>query len=417
MVLRFNAWNTAVIAFFAFLIYYGTFPMFFPVGGLYYAQALIIIAFVLFVFLTNRERWVLNRTAKQVFFFWLLIYLWGRITLSWAVYESTAREYLLHVFVMLVSLLLFAWMSSGIGWDILGRRAFILVGLAFGLVGIYEAFTGDYHFTLRLGYTAKSYFGLHLPMSVFYNPNDHVTFVTMVWFLSVLETADMADAGKKKKQRLVCAIIFGINVLLSNSRGAWGASILFFSFYFLAKSGMDQRWTRIFFAILAFALLYDVLLDFLLNTVFKQKGLDTGRDWIWEESWKNFVASGYLGNGPGNTALLNSAGEYKGGYHLHNFFLEYICDYGIPGFVCSVGWVLSLLFGAFRMRNEHEEKSAIMLATMIGFAPLSVTPATLIAQDWIYFYIALFVAEINRFECRQERRVLEDEYRYRNDMV
>jgi O-Antigen ligase len=114
----------------------------------------------------------------------------------------------------------------------------------------------------------------------------------------------------------------------------------------------------------------------------------TGRAQFWPATWKSFLESPWIGQGPGSASRLMAA-EFPGIEHPHNDYLRIMHDYGVVGLALWLFGFLKLLVATWRgrERNDRRERGggqphlAAFLATLgLGIGMLGTNP-------WAYVFV------------------------------
>ena len=177
--------------------------------------------------------------------------------------------------------------------------------------------------------------------------------------------AQIFDNSKKKyKLYLLSIILLGIItcIFLTNSRNAWGSSLLTLPIIF----GLSSLWWFIPFALFLATLILittnnifkGALQDFLRNLLpnkvwleFTQEGfkkLDVSRFEILNEAKHIILNNLFFGTGAGTFPLIYeiNTGFWKG--HSHNIFAELAISYGLPSTILFIYFLFKIFIISFR---------------------------------------------------------------------
>ena len=346
------------------------------------------------------KRGVIRKSGRITFVCWLIIILWGVLLTVMQDSFSTGKDYLWWdvCLVCVAFCFMFYFSDEALAKTCLG--VFFAFSAAIGLSGIYESLTGRlYHETHVTYRVQKNAFGLVRPNTIFFNINDSAVFLSMGLIAAFL----FAEYCKKNGLliRLSALLIFGANVLLTESRGAMVGIALFLYVYYMKTLTPSKKFVYVLAAI-------PVVVSFIpfIQEMFSAEDLNLvalgGRANVWRNSISTLVSSGFLGNGPGNTTLFNYAfGDLAA---VHNWFLEIICDYGFVGGIALLIWYFQLLIISNKL-NKTSRKMIIVFAGLLGFSFLSVSSSSLIGKGWPICFIGVLAAEINQCEQNALRRL------------
>lgn len=273
---------------------------------------------------------------------------------------------------------------------------FFAFSAAIGLSGIYESATGRLYHETHVAYRAyKNALGLVRPNTIFFNVNDSAVFMSMALILAFL-FAEYCNNGNRIK--IIALVIFGGNVLLTESRGAIVGVMLFIYIYFMHTLAPKKKFVYVLAAIPILVSFVPFLweLVYTSDVNFSELG---GRGTVWRNSLSSLIHSNFLGNGPGNTVIFNSA--YTGVAAVHNWFLEIICDYGLIGGISLFIWYIKLIIishGFCKKKGKKTHSMIVVYAGLIGFIFLSISSSSLIGKIWPICFFGILIAEINKTE-------------------
>ena len=333
-------------------------------------------------------------------FCWLAISVWGSLL---AVINGTIANSLPYIryticFACVVLVLSSCFLKKK--QEMLGLGFVFFFSALVALSGIYEGVTGNYYHLTHLSYRySRNMFGLYKPNTIFYNINDSAVFMNMMLILSYL----FADKCTKRGGfvRMIALILFGGNILLTESRGALFGLIIFLYIFYIDKWSIKNR-------IMLFILLLPVVISGLawLTSIIDTSDFNMesmgGRGAVWRKSIHTLGNSFLLGTGPGMTTELNAYADSFGASvaAIHSFFLEILCDYGLPGGGILIGWYCSLV-AKLRKKVRLHKNFLIAFAGLIAFIPLSVTSSSLIGKTWVLCFFGVLICEIDCAEREQ----------------
>lgn len=321
---------------------------------------------------------------------WLLISAWGLI-LSFANGDYLiGREYLRFNLGLICASVIFSNYMLFDKYDYILKGAYFCISGLIAASGIYESVTGNFYHLTRQSYLYyRNSLGLYRPNTIFYNINDSATFMLLSLVIAFLFAEQCRE---KRSVQFLAVILFGGNIILTESRGAEVGMVVFLVVYYLQSKSQTRRTLAVLLVgmLSVLGMLWAYLLSFELLRY-------TGRSGVWINSLHNLARSYFWGNGPGKTALLNGINQVQSTSitAVHNFFLEMLCDYGVIGFVLLMIWYVQLLNQAKKQREKYRT-SMIVLAGLIAFLPASISSSSLIRKSFVLAFFAYLVAQLNR---------------------
>ena len=382
--------------FYFFLVFISVYSLKIPKTKIsFYSIVFPILGFliILTVYKRHSSNLIFGTCIKRTYSAWSVILIWGTLLSFINDLGSIASEYLVYDFCFIMIVLCFAFFSENDCGETYLIKSFFIISLVIGLSGVYEAFTGNYyHITRESLLFMRNSFGLYKPNTIFYNINDSSTFMCLALIISFLYSE---KTNKKYLIQIIALIVFGCNIVMTESRGGEFGAIIFLCIYFNHIINKSSRKTITFiFMILPIVIMGGVWLISLID--FSDLSEWGGRKELWIISYNNLKKTFYLGVGPGNTVALNeSFGGVNGVAAVHNFFLEMLCDYGIFGFMALIIWYYKNMKMASQIIKSNSG-SMIPFCGFISFIPMSVSSSSLIGKVWIIPFFSLLLIEIDK---------------------
>lgn len=362
-----------------------------------YRLILPILGVLFFCFLrkNNIESCYIGETCKYSIKQWGIIFLWGAVltVINLDTFRNEMRN-LGFILYLICAIYVFSYYFSFNECRKTIKTAFFFISIIIGLSGVYESLTGNYyHLTYEsYAYTLNS-FGFYRPNTIFYNVNDNAVFS----LFSVVVAFLLADECKHKIIiKLLALVVFGMNIIMVDSRGAEAGLALFLALFFI-KSNRIRNKPLVFIITMPAAF---VMIRFLIETLDISKIFQFGdRLNVWNNSLKSLADSYCLGVGPGNISLRNSkiTSSITTITAVHNFLLEILCDYGMVGFFAVMGFIVRLIKISLS-GVQNSSRLLIVFSGLIAFLLSSVTGSSLMGKSWFGCFIAIIVAEINYIE-------------------
>ena len=276
------------------------------------------------------------------------------------------------------------------------RQIMRIAGVIVG-VGIFEALYGLFELTSespRILFYAKDY-DLGSVTGTFVNRNHLSGYLEMVIPLAIgliISRIDFVDwSGRKLRDRLLLLAEKGlaVNLLLSMgvvamslavlySRSRSGVFLLVFgillisgfvALYFRNESA-QRSWAAFLLRIIFIGILLVVFFSGIGSTLerfTRDDLLEEGRISVWGKTLKMVGDFPLAGSGLGTFSRVYMAYDEEGGdvrfSHVHNDYLEYLSELGVPGFIMLLGGVLSLFALSFKAWKDRRRPDVKGLGT------------------------------------------------------
>ena len=384
-----------VLGILVFLSVYAWNPAF--VGGIPLYK-IIFPAYAIFLILSKKTmRRPMGSNLKRATLCWMIMSIWGIVSFLWI--NRTGNEWNTISYDI-------AWAAIGIVFSIFCLnekykerilKYFCIFAGIIGLMGMYTAITGYY---FNLTYTSylyrRNFLNLYRPNGIFFNVNDHAVFMFMSLVALYLLTE---EHSKKRSWRVVGTLIFGLNILLVDSRGVELAAIIFIMLYYLNTKQIKLAWKLIMGATLCGFIVVNYSLIMQLD-IFSSGLNDSGRFAIMGMCLSSLSKTLFMGVGPGNIATVNAMSFSEMTVAPHNFFLEIFCDYGFVGLICILAWFIGIVMCAYRY-SKREPGCLIIWVALIAFIPVSIVCSSLIGKSWVACFFGIFVAYLNSIEVKE----------------
>lgn len=341
-----------------------------------------------------KKQKLMQKSGQITWICWVVIVIWGSFLAVVHNSVSYSADYLMWdvCLICVVFCFSFYFMREDLAKTCMG--AFFAFSAAIGLSGIYESATGRLYHETHVAYRVyKNAFGLVRPNTIFYNVNDSAVFMSMALIIAFLFAG---YCNKEKRIRIIALLIFGSNVLLTESRGALVGVLLFLYMFYMHTLAPKKKFVYVLAAIPVILSFVPFLQEIVFTGDVNLTQLG-GRGNVWRNSLSSLMQSHFLGNGPGNTVISNSI--YTGVAAVHNWFLEIICDYGLLGGVSLLIWYIKLMTISHKhYKNTNTQGMFVVYAGLISFIILSVTSSSLMGKVWPICFFGIIIAEINRTE-------------------
>jgi teichuronic acid biosynthesis protein TuaE len=358
----------------------------------------------------------------QFLFFW---FIYAVVSTVWAADKYAAIREIIFLFMAFSLIFFIVYYFNNYKYLYRFYLLWILVLAALIPIGILEVTTG-YHLSVsKFVHTTKPQF-MFLPTTVFYNPNDFATYLSLSLPFSL--TFMRYQSGIFR--RLIGATLFflGIFLLISTrSRANYFAFLIGIAFWllFLLK-GSDKLKVSV-AIILIVSLLFMVFpskinasLELVINqfkSIFEElshQGLSSLSIRI--NLLRNalfFVYSTFgLGVGAGNSMYyIENFRIYETGgiLNLHNWWMEVLTHYGVIVFVLYLIFFLGIFFNLYhiyRNLNTSGEKM-ICEALLLGlvsfpFSSLSSSSIMSLKPHWLFFAFSLAFLNYQRFKSERK---------------
>ncbi len=378
------------------------------IGNIYLIRALVIATIIyMFFALAKRKKIVFTKMQKTTGIFLFVTVIWSTLCFAWA---PSNESYIASMFTYLTSFaILIITMQFIKEKEILNfcEKVFLLNVIVVLALAIYESFTGDYLILTYDSYMQqRNSLGLYKPLATFYNINNLGTFLALATPISCNAIFQF------KKRKNICKFLFlMINtfvILLTNSRGALLAIIIFIILDF--KNNFSTKKTILYGVILVITLLFfsTMLFESSLGELLTMDILEEGRIEIWKETLETISKYRFMGIGPGNTAYANlNSSHYKYTFGTpHNYFLEYLGDFGIICFAILIYWIYVLMkkskYISLDTNKQWSYKAKNYYAYYIIFITLTICPSTMSTFQYLWLIFGFTIAMIDIY-IREER--------------
>ena len=290
----------------------------------------------------------------------------------------------------------------------------LLIGLVIHLIiGLYEITTHRYLFKVSIAKNWSHYGSV--PVSIFHNPNDYVTFLITVFPFLVLRMA-------QEKRKIRKTLLIGVNVVCfymivrSGSRSGFNAMLLFgITLIWLAykKSHINKLYIFCLLGLGIVSVLFVPSIKESVITAFSISRIDTAHA---DRSRYNLILNGLyflkqtkgLGVGPGNLRLwLSERSIYyaRDLEFIHNWYIELLVTFGIPFFVLYLVFhfgIMIKLIKKLNMKDDIWNLNNAMLVSFVCFSIVSIASSSNVYSEWIWMYFA-FVATYVMKMCRRNQ--------------
>lgn len=221
-------------------------------------------------------------------------------------------------------------------------------------------------------------------------------------FLSNIALVNYYQICKKRSNLLVASIagIVNINLLLTMSRSAILATIIFFSlliFYFLSKLNYKAMiLTIISFSAVCYSLNSSKIVEFIKKYFIRSTAGDSGRIYIWGKGIQIFLEGNiFLGSGA-NAAIKIAQTQGVRVNQFHNFFIETLVDGGIVNLLLVMGTITYVLFRIFNNKSNGYSTfkytyffSLIALVILLSVESVNFFGMGLVETLYSIFFIAI----------------------------
>lgn len=213
------------------------------------------------------------------------------------------------------------------------------------------------------------------PPGPYLNPNSLAAWLN----LALLGTLGGAGSPRRPREllRYLAAGLMVLGVALVGSRGAYlglatGLAVLL-GVLFLRRDRV--RLSAVAVSVIAGVTLGEVLTGGLggerLASLVAPGDAGSTRFLIWESAWQMFLERPWLGWGLGTFWLayppFRQPADASGGFYVHNDYLQFAVETGLPGFLLAVAWSLSLVWLGWRfLRQRLSDDAAPQVAGMMG---------------------------------------------------
>ncbi len=239
----------------------------------------------------------------------------------------------------------------------------------------------------------------------------------------VFALASVLACGKLSPPRLILALLFSGELVLSGSRGAWllGTLLLAAMIVLRASCRLDRKTrTALYAAVAGFSLAAGALLVTQFATFSALLGRDatlTGRTAIWHEVWLAILQRPALGYG--FSAFWHGAQGVSWNvvvalqfvlFHAHNGFLEIWLELGATGLLLfAFGFARASVLLWPELRAGHFEAAAWPFAMLLLIALYDVDENTLLSFNGLFW--VLYAGALMRIEMlAADRRIVREAF-------
>lgn len=359
----------------------------------------------LIIILSKRKKIYFDKIQKNTAIFLI-------VTILCAIIDSVIFKFNLlgwMTYIVSFSILSFCMIFINNSRELIFCEKVLLINVFFILViALYECLTGNY---IRETYDSyiyqKSVFGLYKPTAGFANINN------LGIFLVIMMPICYSTIDNFKKYKGVVKVIFlllDIFVVIStNSRGAIIGLIFIFILYYKDKF---RKYRVLYNGILIACMMVFVMSVFMNGIIFNDIE-DESRINIWKQTIKTIANNYFIGVGPGNIADYNLKADYYN-YTFgnpHNYFLEFLGDFGIIAFVCFIGWLYSMIKNCKEITKKDDEyirsRARNYYIYYIIFIISTITPSTMMTAQYIWLGFGLSIAFLSIYQKEGNKKCLE----------
>lgn len=370
----------------------------------------------LIMVLSKKKKICLDKIQKNTGIVLFIIVICGSI--ASAIYSINLPAWITYIvsFFIMISCMVFINNKKEL---IFCEKVVFFAVISIMLIALYESFTGNY---IKETYESYAYqrniFGLYKPSVAFANINNFGIFLTIMTPICC-----NAIENFKKHKNLIKIIFLMVDmfiIICTNSRGAIIGIILFIILHY---RNIFQKYKIIYRGILiAFILIFFMsMLDY---GFFKNKNTysveEEPRIEIWKKTLITIANSYYIGFGPGNIAIYNMDADY---YNFdfgnpHNYFLEFLGDFGIIGFIAFIVWLYGIIkMDKNKIKTENDEKikrkAENYYIYYIIFIISTITPSTMMTAQYIWLgfgfslaFLSIYKKEGNNI-CQGQKNLYE----------
>ena len=287
------------------------------------------------------------------------------------------------------------------------------------LLGLYECFTGDYIIETYESYKyQRSIFGLYKPVATFYNINNLGIFILLMTPICY-NALDNLRRGKNIVKYIFLILELFI-IISTNSRGAIIGFIIFLTLYYKEKM---KRYKVMYNIILSLCIIL-LIISVFINRLFINNGTslisEESRIEIWKQTIKTIIDNNFVGVGPGNISTYNLKSDYYSFNfgNPHNYFLEFLGDFGIVGFIAFIVWLYDIIkMYKKKIKTESDEKIKRKVENYyiyyIIFIISTITPSTMMTAQYIWLgfgfslaFLSIYKKEGNNI-CQGQKNLYE----------
>ena len=287
------------------------------------------------------------------------------------------------------------------------------------LLGLYECFTGNYIIETYESYRyQRSIFGLYKPVATFYNINNLGIFILLMTPICYNALDNI------KKGKYIIKYIFVILVLFiiisTNSRGAIIGFVIFLTLYYKEKMKQYKIMYNLILISCIMLLIISVFISGLFMNNEESSISEESRIEIWKQTIKTIIDNNFVGVGPGNISAYNLKADYYSFSfgNPHNYFLEFLGDFGIVGFISFIVW-LYYIMKTYKKKIKTEKDKKIKHRAenyyiyYIIFIISTITPSTMMTAQYIWLGFGLSIAFLSIYRkegnniCQEQKNLYE----------
>jgi O-antigen ligase len=280
------------------------------------------------------------------------------------------------------------------------------------ILGIIEIYTGIYLFSpSEFAYSLKDSFGFNFPYSVFYNTNDHETFITLFAPFAIYTTAEWIKGIKGKIACVLLAAMMFFNLFCGRARNCFITTICFLLVLIvicLAVKKLRKFAGTILAVIAAFPVSYLVIIctQFSNGSLIDKVKTISKNDHSIGQRMQMFtgglrMAADYhfMGVGVGNSVTLMPYYSDLSAINLHNMALQIFVEYGIIIFILyavMTGLLARDLINARTQKSEELLFCVLCFLSVLAFQVIGMQPsdAMHIYAVWMIFGILFATVKI-----------------------
>lgn len=292
----------------------------------------------------------------------LLLFLWGGMTLFYSLYPKVTLQELLRIFdLFALSFLAYVTINT--------TRDFKQLLQAFFISSILPIFFGLYQFAFHIGLSDENVSLLRI-FGTFSHPNVYSLYLYAMIVFGSLYLLLFAEKGLKRIIMLGVLGIFSTMLLLTFARVAW---IALFLFVFLVAL---FRYRLLLFPLFLFPFVLFVFSQSFHNRVIEsfQPDPDSSLVWrqtLWQDVTRYSIQEEHILLGSGMDTFPKVSESVRGTSHgpndPHNDFVKLFVEGGIVGLGIFVLYLSSLGYLLIKKYRESRKESALKLAFGILF--------------------------------------------------
>ena len=242
--------------------------------------------------------------------------------------------------------------------------------------------------------------------SFFSNRNQYGAFLFIA--LTVLDILDKTKISKKKVVLLY--IILFINLLLTMSRGAILASLVYFSLSFLSKKKANKDWIFLcsFICIVIFVFLNDSIRNIIKDYIIRPDHGSTGRSSLWSLGLQIYEENSLLFGTGGNTALDMAKDMGMTRSEFHSFYIEALLSSGIIGLLFIV-FILFVIIKKHLNEISYKNKRIKLKLRIISFLCLGlVESVNVFSLGYVGIFFSVFIITLPLLMSNEERNSINE---------